>query len=91
VRDSVCGAPEQGTIFPVLKVPRQCPLVLLAEVMHVKGINFYMTSKGCIIGKLNLALEGLYYGEICMQCNVEIGFQLSVCCADCNCQRQPAI
>jgi hypothetical protein len=25
------------------KVPRQCPLVLLVEVMHMFGINFFMT------------------------------------------------
>jgi hypothetical protein len=31
---------QQGNIFPVLKVPRQCPLVLLVETMHIVGINF---------------------------------------------------
>jgi hypothetical protein len=33
-------------------VPRQCPLVLLVEVMHIIGIIFYMT------------LEGLHYSKI---------------------------
>jgi hypothetical protein len=42
----------QETMSPVFKVPRQCPLVLLVEVMHMIGINFYMT------------LEGLHYSEI---------------------------
>jgi hypothetical protein len=32
-------------------VPRQCPLVLLVEVTHMLGINFYMT------------LEGLHYND----------------------------
>jgi hypothetical protein len=31
---------RQETIFPVLKVPRQCSLVLLIEVMHMIGIIF---------------------------------------------------
>jgi hypothetical protein len=39
-------------MFPVLKVPRQCSFVLLVEVMHMIGINFYMT------------LEELHFGEI---------------------------
>jgi hypothetical protein len=26
-------------ISPVLKVPRECPLVLLVEIMHMIGIN----------------------------------------------------
>jgi hypothetical protein len=30
----------QGTISPVLDVPRQCPFVLLVEVTHMIGINF---------------------------------------------------
>jgi hypothetical protein len=37
---------------PVLKVPRQCSLALLVEVMRMIGINFYMT------------LERLHYGEM---------------------------
>jgi hypothetical protein len=45
------GGGGQGTIFPVLKVPRQCPLVRLVEAMHMVGINFYIT------------LEGLHYSE----------------------------
>jgi hypothetical protein len=38
----------QKTISPVLKVPRQCPLVLLAEVMNMIGINFYGVVKAAI-------------------------------------------
>jgi hypothetical protein len=30
----------QGTMSRTLKVPRQCPFVLLVNVMHVVGINF---------------------------------------------------
>jgi hypothetical protein len=30
----------QETISPVLKVPRQCPLVLLLDVMNMIGNNF---------------------------------------------------
>jgi hypothetical protein len=37
------GVGGQETISPLLKVPRQCPLVLLAEVMHMIGTNFYDT------------------------------------------------
>jgi hypothetical protein len=48
VRDATFGGEE--TISPVLKVPRQCPLVLL--VMHMIKINFYMT------------LEGLHYNKV---------------------------
>jgi hypothetical protein len=32
----------QEIISPVLKVPRQCPLVLLVEVIHMIGINFFI-------------------------------------------------
>jgi hypothetical protein len=39
VRDVAFGG-EQVGLFPVLKVPRHCPLVLLVEVMHEIGINF---------------------------------------------------
>jgi hypothetical protein len=38
VRDTTFG--RQETITPILKVPRQCPLVLLVEVMRLIGINF---------------------------------------------------
>jgi hypothetical protein len=31
----------QGTISPILKVPRQCPLVLV-EALNIIGINFFM-------------------------------------------------
>jgi hypothetical protein len=31
----------QETISAVLKVPRQCSLVLLVQVTHMIGINFY--------------------------------------------------
>jgi hypothetical protein len=33
------GGGAQETLCPVLKVPRQCPLVLLLEVPHMIGIN----------------------------------------------------
>jgi hypothetical protein len=33
---------KKESIFPVLKVPRQCPLVLLAEAAHFIGIRFYL-------------------------------------------------
>jgi hypothetical protein len=41
VRDTTFG--RQGNISPVLKVPRQCPLVLLVEAMRMTGIHFFMT------------------------------------------------
>jgi hypothetical protein len=46
-------ARKKETIFPVLKVPRQWPLVLLVEAAHVIGIRFF-----------NITPEGLHYGEI---------------------------
>jgi hypothetical protein len=39
VRDTTFREGCQETISPVPKVPRQCPLVLLKEVMHMIGIN----------------------------------------------------
>jgi hypothetical protein len=47
-RETKWGGEE--VICSVLKVPRQCPLVLLVEVMHIIGI--FMT------------FEGFYYSEI---------------------------
>jgi hypothetical protein len=38
----------QEIISPVLKVPRQCPLVLLVEVMHMIGINFYDAGRAAL-------------------------------------------
>jgi hypothetical protein len=42
-RETTLRRGEQETISPVLKVPRQCPLVLLVEAIHMIGINFYIT------------------------------------------------
>jgi hypothetical protein len=50
----------QETISTILKVPRQCPTVLLVEVMHMMGIIFYWCWKGCIIVKFLLTLGGLH-------------------------------
>jgi hypothetical protein len=50
VRETTFGGKK--ILFPISKVPRQCPLVLLVEVLHMIGINFYMM------------LERLHYGEI---------------------------
>jgi hypothetical protein len=36
------GVRKKETIFPVLKVPRQCPLVLLVEAAHMIGIRFFI-------------------------------------------------
>jgi hypothetical protein len=36
------GVRKKETIFPVLKVPRQCPLVLLVEAAHMVGIRFFI-------------------------------------------------
>jgi hypothetical protein len=42
-RNCVWGR-EQEAASPVFKVPRQCPLFLLLQVMHMIGIDvFYMT------------------------------------------------
>jgi hypothetical protein len=43
----------QETVSPVLKAPRQCPLVLLVEVMHMIGIVLFF----------DMTLEGLYCSE----------------------------
>jgi hypothetical protein len=48
------GVRKKETIFPVLKVPRQCPLVLLVEAAHMIGIRIFY----------NIMPEGLHYGEI---------------------------
>jgi hypothetical protein len=41
VRDTIFVWGEE-TIYPVLKVPRQCSLVLLVEVTHMVGINVFV-------------------------------------------------
>jgi hypothetical protein len=43
----------QETMCPVLKVPRQCSIVLLVEVRHISGNSF-----------LCMALEGLLCSEV---------------------------
>jgi hypothetical protein len=42
VRDTTLGSKKKETIFPVLKVPRQCPLVLLVEAAYMIGIRFLL-------------------------------------------------
>jgi hypothetical protein len=37
---------KKGTIFPVVKVPRQCPLVLLVEAAHLIGMKVFMVELG---------------------------------------------
>jgi hypothetical protein len=39
VREYIWGR-EQETLSPVTKVPKQCPLVLLVEMMHMIGFNY---------------------------------------------------
>jgi hypothetical protein len=39
-RHCIGGGGEQETVSPVLKVPRQCPLLLLVEVLRMIGIKF---------------------------------------------------
>jgi hypothetical protein len=43
VRDTTFwgGVRKKETISPVLKVSRQCPLVLLVEAAHIIGIRFF--------------------------------------------------
>jgi hypothetical protein len=36
------GVRKKENIFPVLKVPRQCPLVLLVKAAHMIGIRFLL-------------------------------------------------
>jgi hypothetical protein len=36
------GVRKKETIYPGLKVPRQCPLVLLVEAAHMTGIRFFI-------------------------------------------------
>jgi hypothetical protein len=39
LRGTTFGGRGQETVSPVLKAPRQCPLVLLVELMHMMEIN----------------------------------------------------
>jgi hypothetical protein len=43
VRDTTFwgGVRKKETIFPVLKAPRQCPLVLLVDAAHMIGIRLF--------------------------------------------------
>jgi hypothetical protein len=36
------GVRKKESVFPVLKVPRQCPLVLLVEAAHIIGIRLFI-------------------------------------------------
>jgi hypothetical protein len=40
VKDTTFRVRKKEFIFPILKVPRQCPLVLLVEAAHFIGIRF---------------------------------------------------
>jgi hypothetical protein len=51
----------QETMSAALKVLRQCPFVLLVEVMHMMGVHFYMTLEGLHYSEIwSLTLEGLH-------------------------------
>jgi hypothetical protein len=52
------GWSKKEGIFAVLKVPRQCPLVLLVKAALMAGIRFFRTIF------FNITPEGLHYGEI---------------------------
>jgi hypothetical protein len=41
VKDTTFRVSKKESIYPVLKVPRQCPLVLLVEAAHIFGIKFF--------------------------------------------------
>jgi hypothetical protein len=45
-RNYIWGREGQETISPVFKVPRQCPFVLLAEIMQMIGIKFVVYDVG---------------------------------------------
>jgi hypothetical protein len=55
VKDTTFTVRKKESIFPVLKVPRQYPLVLLVEAAHFIGNRFYL---------FNITPEGLHYCEI---------------------------
>jgi hypothetical protein len=59
VKDTTFGGKvrKKESIFPVYKVPRQCPLVLLVEAAHIIKIKF-------IYLFINITPEGFHYGEI---------------------------
>jgi hypothetical protein len=42
VKDTTFRVRKEESTFPVLKVPRQCPLVLLVEAAHLIGIRLYI-------------------------------------------------
>jgi hypothetical protein len=46
------GGGGQETISPILKVPRQCPLVLLVEELHMIGISFL-----CNVGRAAITVK----------------------------------
>jgi hypothetical protein len=57
------GIRKKESIFSGLKVPRQCPLVLLVEAVHIIGIrflNFFLV----FIYSFNITPEGLHYSKI---------------------------
>jgi hypothetical protein len=54
------------TEFGSLKVPRQCPPVLLVKARRVFGICSILIFKdvgAAVVGLCSLTLGGLYYGE----------------------------
>jgi hypothetical protein len=55
VKNTTFRVRKKESIFPVLKVSRQCPLVLLVDAAHFMGIRFYL---------FNITPEGLHYSEI---------------------------
>jgi hypothetical protein len=40
--DIKVGGGEQESISPVLRVPRQCPFVILVRVIHVTAITIFI-------------------------------------------------
>jgi hypothetical protein len=54
MKDTTFRVRKKESIFPVQKVPRQCPLVLLVEAAHFVGNSFYL---------FNITPERLQYCE----------------------------
>jgi hypothetical protein len=57
------GVRKKESIFPILKVPRQWPLVLLVEAVHIIGIIIFFFFTFLFIF-LNITPEELHYGKI---------------------------
>jgi hypothetical protein len=81
------GVRKKESIFPVLKVPRQYPLVLLVEAAHIIGTRFFIL----FYLFFDIIPEGLHYGILTNLGRAKLGRNFDVTSRRAACEACSAV